>query len=91
MPKVSTQLKNAGDFEALPPLPVRRERDGVRVIASVGSDFSLEITLTLTLSRNTGRGDQITTPFVQIPKALPRVSAIWRFTKSRLPFSSFGL
>jgi hypothetical protein len=47
---------------AFPPLPVLRERVGVRVISSVGSDFSLEIALTLTLSRSTGRGDQIETP-----------------------------
>ena len=41
-----------------PPLPVLRERAGVRVISNVERLSELEITLTLTLSRSTGRGDQ---------------------------------
>jgi hypothetical protein len=40
------------------PRPVLRERAGVRVISNVESQSSLEITLTLTLSRRTGRGDR---------------------------------
>src|SRR5215472_5733843 len=40
------------------PLPVLRERAGVRVIFECGLPLVLEITLTLTLSRSTGRGDQ---------------------------------
>src|SRR5206468_2676171 len=44
-------------FRALPPLPVLRERAGVRVISNVERLSKFQITLTL--SRSTGRGDQI--------------------------------
>src|SRR5437868_3154083 len=44
------------------PLPVLRERAGVRVLLRMAAPAIAERTLTLTLSRSTGRGD-MSSPF----------------------------
>src|SRR5687767_6180970 len=50
---------HSGNEPLLPPLPVLRERVGVRVISNVELFRQFEITLILTFSRRTGRRDQI--------------------------------
>ncbi|MFT3785005.1 MAG: hypothetical protein QM770_02410 [Tepidisphaeraceae bacterium] len=60
-----TTRSNSGRSDAFHPLPVRRERAGVRALLAIP-----QTALTLTLSRSTGRGNRFSSVAMQILLAL---------------------